>query len=125
MSNYHQLIIVGRLARDPESRFTPDGTQVTNFTIPVDEGYGDKKHTIWMRITTWGKLAETCNQYLTKGRYVVVEGRLNADPQTGGPRIWNSDGGPRASFEMTANTVKFLSSRDESESAPVADEMPF
>ena len=62
-------------------------------------------------------MAETCNQYLKKGSKVLVEGRLTADTATGGPRIWNGqDGEPRASFEVTAQTVRFLSSRNESES---------
>jgi single-strand DNA-binding protein len=76
----------------------------------------------------WGKMAETCNQYLKKGSKVLVEGRLTADAATGGPRIWTGqDGSPRASFEVTAQTVRFLSSRSEGEGgasggAPVADE---
>jgi single-strand DNA-binding protein len=74
-------------------------------------------------------MAETCNQYLHKGSKVLVEGRLTADSATGGPRIWTGqDGQPRASFEVSAQTVRFLSSRGETESgagaAPVAEEAP-
>ena len=65
-------------------------------------------------MTTWGKQAEICNQYVKKGSKVLVEGRLEADPETGSPRVWKSqDGSSKASFEVTANTVRFLSSRDE------------
>lgn len=63
-------------------------------------------------MTTWGKQAEVCNQYLKKGSKVLVEGRLTPDGATGGPRVWTAqDGTPRASFEVTASTVRFLSSR--------------
>jgi single-strand DNA-binding protein len=65
-------------------------------------------------VSVFGKQAETCAQYLRKGSKVYVEGRMQADPKTGGPRIWTGqDGAPRASFEVTGNTVKFLSSRGE------------
>jgi single-strand DNA-binding protein len=72
------------------------------------------KETIWFRVTTWGKQAEICNQYLKKGSKVLIEGRLTPDKNTGGPRIWNKqDGSMGASFEVTAGTVRFLSSRGE------------
>jgi single-strand DNA-binding protein len=74
----------------------------------------DVKETIWFRISAWGKTGEVCNQYLKKGSKVLVEGRLTADPSTGGPRVWTGqDGSPRASFEVYAQTVRFLSSRNE------------
>ena len=63
-------------------------------------------------MSVWGKQAESCNQYLTKGRPVLIEGRLNPDPDTGGPRIWKrQDGSPGASFEITALNVRFLGGR--------------
>ena len=66
------------------------------------------------RITTWGKQAEVCNQYVKKGMKVLVDGRLTPDKATGGPRVWQrNDGSPAASFEVTAGTVRFLSSRQE------------
>ncbi len=117
--SFHTIILVGNLGRDPEMRYTPSGQAVTNFSVAVNDGYtnsqGDKvDRTIWVRVTTWGKQAETCNQYLKKGRKVLVEGRLVPDPNTGGPRIWNrQDGTPSASFEVSASVVRFLSSKGE------------
>ncbi len=130
---FHTVILAGNLGRDPEMRYTPEGKAVTNFSIAVNDDYtnnnGERiKRTIWVRVSTWGKQAETCNQYLKKGSKALVEGRLNADPSTGGPRIWTGqDGTPRASFEVSAQTVRFLSSRSETEgggmgSAPVSEE---
>lgn len=123
--SYHTIVIAGNLGRDPEMRFTPSGQAVTNFSIAVNESFtnnnGEKvKRTIWFRITAWGKQAEICNQYLKKGRMVLVEGRITADPNTGGPRVWSGpDGQPRASFEISAQTVRFLSSRGEDGGAPM------
>jgi single-strand DNA-binding protein len=118
---YHTIIIAGNVGRDPEMRYTPSGQPVTNFSVATNRQYTNNngelvKETIWFRITTWGKTAETCNQYVKKGSKVLVEGRLNADATTGGPRLWTGqDGTARASFEVTANTVRFLSSRAEME----------
>jgi single-strand DNA-binding protein len=111
---YHKIIIVGNLGRDPEMRYTPDGTPVTDFSVATNRKWTNQdgsqgEETVWFRVTAWRKLAETCNQYLSKGRPVLVEGRLNADKETGGPRVWTgNDGKPRASFEVTALTVRFL-----------------
>lgn len=115
---YHTIIIVGNLGRDPEMRYTPSGQAVTNFPVATNRQYTGSdgqtvKETIWFRISTWGKQAETCAQYLKKGSKVLIEGRLNPDPATGGPRIWTGQKGPGASFEVTASTVRFLSSRGE------------
>jgi single-strand DNA-binding protein len=114
---YHTLILVGNVGRDPEMRYTPSGQPVTSFSVATNRQYtansGETvKETIWFRVTTWGKTAEVCNQYVKKGSKVLVEGRLTPDANTGGPRVWNAqDGTPRASFEVTASTVRFLSSR--------------
>ncbi|MGE5224987.1 MAG: single-stranded DNA-binding protein, partial [Omnitrophica WOR_2 bacterium] len=81
------------------------------------------KETIWFRVSVWGKQAETCNQYLKKGNKVLVEGRLVPDNSTGGPRIWNrQDGTAAASFEVSALTVRFLTSRGESEAGYQVEE---
>ncbi|MEJ5241432.1 MAG: single-stranded DNA-binding protein [Anaerolineales bacterium] len=126
---FHTLILVGNLGRDPEMRYTPSGQPVTSFSVATNRQYTNAngelvKETLWFRVTTWGKLAETCNQYLRKGSKVLIEGRLTADPRTGGPRIWNGqDGQPRASFEVTAQTVRFLSARGEEESGVEAPGM--
>jgi single-strand DNA-binding protein len=140
---YHTIIIVGNVGKDPEMRYTPSGQAVTSFSVATNRQYtgsnGEQvKETIWFRVSTWGKSAETCNQYVKKGSKVLVEGRLTPDKATGGPRIWTkSDGSSGASFEVTANTVRFLSSRQEGEgsmsgpvdagdaSMPSDDNIPF
>jgi single-strand DNA-binding protein len=115
---FHKVILVGNLGRDPEMRYTPGGQAVTNLSVATNRNYTDGsgnqvKQTVWFRVSVWGKQAESCHQYLRKGRPVLVEGRLNPD-ENGNPRIWNApDGGARASFEVTAETVRFLGGRDE------------
>lgn len=124
--SYQKIIITGNLGRDPEMRYTPSGQAVTSFSVAVNESYtsanGEKiKKTIWFRVTAWGKQAETCNQYLKKGQQVLVDGRMSADPATGGPKIWTKqDGSAGTSFEVSAQTVRFLSSRGDNEGGPVA-----
>jgi single-strand DNA-binding protein len=72
------------------------------------------ERTIWFRVSTWGKQAEICNQYLKKGRKVLVEGRLVADQSTGSPRVYTrQDGTTGSSFEISAQTVRFLSTKGE------------
>jgi single-strand DNA-binding protein len=103
-------------------RYTPAGQPVTSFSAASTRTYmkGDEKveETTWVRVTTWGKLAENCSKFLAKGAKVYVEGRLTPDAN-GSPRIWtNKDGAPAASYEITAYTVLFLSKRgDGSEEA--------
>ncbi|MGQ9626756.1 MAG: single-stranded DNA-binding protein [Anaerolineae bacterium] len=122
---YHKIILVGNLGRDPEMRYTPDGTPVTNFSVATNRrwtGQDGQQHeeTIWFRVTTWRKQAELCNQYLGKGQRVLIEGRLRPDSETGGPRIWvGNDGKPRASFELDALSIRFLGGpRGAAEGAP-------
>lgn len=120
---FHTIIIVGNLGRDPEMRYTPSGQAVTNFNVATNRQYTGSdgslvKETIWFRVSTWGKTAETCNQYLKKGSKVLVEGRLVPDPSTGGPRTYTrQDGTTGTNFEVTAHTVRFLSTRGEAEGA--------
>lgn len=127
---YHTVILVGNLGRDPEMRYTPGGQAVTNFSIAINDNYtsssGERvERTIWVRISAWGKQAETCNQYLKKGSKVLVEGRLVADQATGGPRVWTrQDGTPGSNFEVSATTVRFLSSRSDAESGGQYEEAP-
>jgi single-strand DNA-binding protein len=117
---YQKLVIVGNLGGDPEKRYLDSGTAVTNFSVATNrkwtDGQGNRQEeSAWFRVTVWGKMAEVCDQYLSKGRQVMVEGRLKADPETGGPRIWTDQNGqPRASYEMTALEVKFLGGRSDS-----------
>ena len=132
---YQTIIIAGNVGRDPEMRYTPSGQAVTSFSVATNRQYTNNngetvKETIWFRVSAWGKTGEICNQYLKKGSKVLVEGRLTADPATGGPRVWTAqDGSTRASFEVSAQTVRFLSSRGEAAepgaggaAAPAAEE---
>ena len=111
---YQKVVIVGNLGGDPELRYTPQGDAVTSFSVATNRRWtgGDgqpAEETIWFRVSVWGKQAESCNQYLSKGRQVLVEGRLTPDRETGGPRVWTgNDGRPRASFELRALSVQFL-----------------
>ena len=116
---YHTIIVAGNLGKEPEMRYTPSGQAVTSFSVATSRNYTGQngqqvKETIWFRVSAWGKLAETCHNYLHKGSKVLVEGRLTPDPATGAPRIWTSkDGRQGSSYEVSASTVRFLSSRTE------------
>ena len=127
---YQKIVIVGNLGDEPTMRYTPSGQAVTNFSVATNRTYNKNdqqvKETVWFRISAWGRQAETCNQYLKRGSKVLVEGRLTADPATGGPRVWaGQDGAQRASFEISALHVSFLSTNGESSSPNEDDEMPF
>jgi single-strand DNA-binding protein len=113
---YHKMIIVGNLGRDPEMRFTPSGVAVTNLSVATNRVYTNNageqvKETIWFRVSVWGKQAEACQQYLSKGRQVLIEGILQGD-ESGNPRVFQrKDGSWGASFEVRADTVRFIGSR--------------
>lgn len=103
----NKVILLGRLGQDPELKYTPGGTPVCNFSLATSEAWTDKggqkqEKTEWHRIVVWGKLAELCNQYLSKGRQAFVEGRLQT-------RAWDDkDGNKRYTTEILANTVQFI-----------------
>jgi len=104
---YQQVVVVGNLGSDPEMRFTPSGIPVTTFSVAVNRRWTDKdgnprEKTTWFRVTAWRKLAELCNQYLSKGRLVLVEGEVEASAWT------DSQGNPRATLELQARKVRFL-----------------
>ena len=115
---YHTVIVAGHLGRDPEMRYTPSGVPVTNFSMATSRKWTNQdgstgEETIWFQVAAWSKLAETCNQYLSKGQAVLVEGRLKPDPETGGPRVYQrQDGSYGAKFELTAWEVRFLGRRE-------------
>ena len=119
--SYHSTLIVGNLGKDPEMRYTPSGVAVTNFNVAVNEKWSaadgeSGERVTWYRVTTWRKLAEVCNQYLSKGRQVLVEGRVSASawmPKDGGD--------PRATLELTAATVKFLGGNGGSKGVGVSE----
>lgn len=108
----NKVILVGRLGRDPESRYTASGQQVCNFTLATDETYKDRagerqKRTEWHRIVMWGRLAEIAQQYLKRGSLVYLEGRLQT-------RQWDDrSGNKRTTTEINANVMKMLGSRGE------------
>jgi single-strand DNA-binding protein len=103
----NKVILLGRLGQDPELKYTPGGAAVCNFSMATTESWTDKQgqkqeKTEWHRIVVWGKLAELCNQYLSKGRQAFVEGRLQT-------RSWDDkDGSKRYTTEILANTVQFI-----------------
>lgn len=110
---YQKLIIVGNLGKEPEMRYTADGTAVTSFSVATSRYYNDKNETTWFRVSVWGKQAESCNQYLGKGSKVLVEGRLRCDPATGGPQVYEKKDKSAwaSSFEVYAESVRFLSKK--------------
>jgi single-strand DNA-binding protein len=109
----NKAILVGRLGRDPETRYTSGGQAVANFTLATDETYKDRsgerqKRTEWHRVVLWGKLAEIAQQYLKKGMLVYVEGRIQT-------RQWEDkrDGQKRQTTEIVGTTMRMLGSRGE------------
>ena len=107
--SFNKIIVIGNLGRDPELRYTPQGNAVCNFSVATSEKKRDKagemqEATIWFRVTTWGKLAETASKYLTKGRPVYVEGRLRVDEWT------DRDGKNRYTLEINASDLHFIGS---------------
>ena len=112
----NKVILVGRLGRDPESRFTSSGQQVCNFTLATDESFKDRtgerqKRTEWHRIVLWGRLAEISQQYLKRGTLVYIEGRLQT-------RQWDDrSGNKRTTTEIVANVMRILSPRGETAGA--------
>ena len=106
----NKVILVGRLGRDPETRFTGGGQAVANFSLATDETYKDKnserqKRTEWHKITVWGKQAEIAQQYLKKGSLVYVEGRIQT-------REWqDKEGQKRTSYDIVCNNFRMLGGR--------------
>ncbi len=118
MVSVNKIIVIGNLGSEPEMRFTPNGRPVTSFRVATNWRYttaeGERKEeTEWFTVVAWGKLAEQCNQFLTKGRLVYVEGRLRTN-------TWESqDGQKRYRNEIVANRVSFL---DRQAVAPLSEE---
>src|SRR5215471_14986164 len=115
----NKAILVGRLGRDPETRYTSGGQAVCNFTMATDESYKDRngerqKRTEWHRIVVWGKQAEIAQQYLRKGSLIFVEGRIQS-------REWqDKEGQKRTTFEIVANSFRMLGGRAEAAVAGAA-----
>jgi single-strand DNA-binding protein len=118
----NKVILVGRLGRDPETRYTSGGQAVGNFSVATDESYKDRngerqKRTEWHKIVVWGKQAEIAQQYLKKGSLVFIEGRIQS-------REWqDKEGQKRTSFEIVANNFRMLGGRAEGAAAAGASGM--
>ncbi len=137
MASVNKVILIGNLGRDPELRYTQSGQAVTNFSLATTDRFSNKsgereERTEWHRVVAWARTAELCAQYLSKGRAVYVEGRLQT-------REWeDKEGQKRRTTEVVAQTVQFLGSpRDGQQtsaspnpagappSAPASDDIPF
>lgn len=125
----NKAMVIGHLGADPEMRYTANGNAVTTFSVASSQSFtrdGERKEqTEWFRVVTWNKLAESCSQYLAKGRLVYVEGRLQT-------RSWEGqDGQKRYTTELIAQEVKFLGGARTSDDVPEREveddgsEMPF
>jgi single-strand DNA-binding protein len=107
MASLNKITLIGNVGSDPEMRYTPNGKAVTSFRMATNYRYNGpdgerREETEWFRVSVWGKQAESCNQFLSKGRRVYVEGRLRS-------RNWEGqDGQMRTSLEVAANRVIFL-----------------
>lgn len=118
----NKVMIIGRLGRDPEMRYTPSGKPVTTFSVAVSRNWntsdGERRsETEWFNIVAWGSLAEICKEYLIKGQSVYVEGRLQT-------RHWDDEkGNKRTSVEIVANEMIMLGERRENNDT-AADEIP-
>src|SRR6185436_11086784 len=122
MASFNKITIVGYLGRDPELRYTPQGTAVCDFSVATTERRKDKSgdyqdSTTWFKITFFGRLAEVANQYLTKGKQVYLEGRLSQ-------REWQDrEGATRTSLEVVGSDLQFIGSRsDEDGGAPMRED---
>ena len=111
MAGINKVILIGRLGNDPEVRYTPDGTAVANFSIATSDEWTDKatnekrERTEWHRIVAWRRLGEICGEYLSKGRQVYVEGKLQT-------KSWEKDGVTRYTTEIVASDVQFLGGKE-------------
>jgi single-strand DNA-binding protein len=124
----NKVMIIGRLGRDPEMRYTASGRPVTTFSVATSRSWntsdGERRsETEWFNVVAWGSLAEICNQYLTKGQQVYIEGRLQS-------RSWNdSEGKPHTSVEIVANEMIMLGERrsqnEQHQEETHEDEFPF
>jgi single-strand DNA-binding protein len=117
MASFNKLTIVGYLGRDPELRYTPQGTALCKLSVATTEKKNNRDGdatdiTTWFRITVWGRQAEAANQYLAKGRQVYIEGRLRMEEYT------DRDGQKRYSLEVNASDIQFLGKSDEAPAAP-------
>jgi single-strand DNA-binding protein len=115
----NKVILIGRLGKDPELKYTPNGTPVAKFSLATDEVFKDQsgetqKRTEWHNIVAWKRLAEICGEYLTKGKQVYIEGSIRS-------RQWeDQSGNKRTAYDIVARTMQMLGSRADSERAAAA-----
>jgi single-strand DNA-binding protein len=117
---YQRVVIVGNLGRDPEMRYTASGTPVANFPVATNRKWTDtdgnaQEETTWFRVSVFGRMAEVCNQYLEKGRSVLVDGEIRTS------QYEDQQGVTRYSWELRANTVKFLGGPGDRAAVPEMD----
>ena len=118
MSSLNKILLIGHLGKDPEMRYTPEGTPVATFSLATSENWTDKngtrqEHTEWHNIVAWNRLADLSKRFLTKGRQVYIEGRLRT-------REWNDrEGNRRRTSEVIVSQIVLLGSRSQSADAPV------
>ena len=129
MSSINKVILIGRLGKDPEVKYTTSGAPVAKFTLATDEVFKDRageqqKHTEWHNIVAWNRLAEICGEYLTKGKQIYIEGSIRS-------RQWeDQSGNKRTSYEIVAREMKMLGSKADSPSplgrtiSPMTDRTP-
>jgi len=120
MANLNRVLLIGRLTRDPELRYTPSGTAVSDLGLAVNRNYTGqdgtrKEETCFLDIVVWGKQAENCHKFLAKGRQIFVEGRLKMDS-------WeNKDGQRRNKIQVVADTIQFLGGPSSKSNDPDSD----
>lgn len=108
----NKVMIIGHLGRDPEMRYTAEGTPVANFSVATSEKYKDKENTEWHRVVAFARLAEICGEYLRKGKQVYVEGRLQT-------RKWtDKDGHDKYTTEIVASDMRMLGRREDGGGGP-------
>ena len=116
----NKVILIGRLGKDPELKYTPSGAPVAKFTMATDEVFKDRageqqRRTEWHTIVAWNKLAEICGEYLTKGKQVYIEGSIRS-------RQWeDQSGNKRTAYEIVAREMKMLGSKADAERAAAAN----
>jgi len=117
---FHSTTILGRLGKDPEMKYTATGTAVATFSVAVGTKYGEKEETEWYSVVVWDKLAETCAQYLAKGREVLIVGEMKT-------RSWaGQDGTKQYRTELVGRTVQFVGSKPAAAgNAPAPGDLPF
>ncbi len=126
---WQSLTLIGNIGNSPEVEYLPSGTAKTTLSLATNRTYQDShgprvRETTWFQVTCLGKLAETVAMYAEKGQLILVQGRLQPDYRTGGPRIWEKkDGTKAASFEVLAHEVRFLLVGDRS--SPPEARIPF